>query len=74
MDRCFFFEVNELEISVVEQFKKWLMEDGRADSTIQSYINDLQKFNGYLVERDADPEVLLSRFYFTGYLKQLQKD
>lgn len=63
-----------MEISVLEQFKQWLLEDGRADSTIQSYINDVQKFNHYLVERDADPEVLLSRFYFTSYLKQLEKD
>lgn len=59
-------------ISVLEQFKQWLLKDGRADSTIQSYINDVQKFNHYLVERDADPEVLLSRFYFTSYLKQLE--
>lgn len=63
-----------MESSVVERFKKWLIEDGRADSTVQSYIKDVNKFNRYLVERDAALEVLLSRFYFTSYLKQLQKD
>ena len=61
-------------ISVIEQFKRWLIEDGRAATTVSSYINDVQKFNSYLVKRDADPEVLLSRFYFTSYLKQLEKD
>lgn len=63
-----------MDIDVVQAFKQWLIEDGRADSTVQSYINDVKKFNNYLVERDADPEVLLSRFYFTSYLKQLQQD
>ena len=63
-----------MEISIVQAFEQWLIEDGKADSTVQSYINDVKKFNSYLVERDADPEVLLSRFYFTSYLKQLQAD
>lgn len=63
-----------MDIEPVQAFKQWLMEDGKADTTIQSYINDVNKFNSYLVERDADPEVLLSRFYFTSYLKQLQAD
>lgn len=63
-----------MEITVIAAFKQWLMEDGRADATIQSYMNDVQKFNEYLLEKDCDPEVLMSRFYFTSYLKQLQKD
>lgn len=63
-----------MEISVMEQFKQWLIEDGRAATTVSSYINDVQKFNSYLVKRDADPEVLLSRFYFTSYLKHLEAE
>lgn len=63
-----------MEISIVQAFKQWLIEDGRAESTDQIYINDVNKFNNYLVEREADPEVLLSRIYFTSYLKQLQED
>lgn len=63
-----------MEISIIEQFKQWLIEDGRAASTVESYVNDVSKFNRYLVERDADTEVLLTRFYFTSYLKQLEKD
>ena len=63
-----------MEIEIVQAFKQWLIEDGRAESTVQSYVNDVNKFNSYLVERDADPEVLFSRFYFTSYLKQLQQE
>lgn len=63
-----------MDISVIGAFKQWLIEDGRAEGTIQSYLNDVRKFNQYLREKDCDPEVLMSRFYFTSYLKQLQKD
>ncbi|WP_016995603.1 tyrosine-type recombinase/integrase [Lysinibacillus boronitolerans] len=63
-----------MEIGILQAFEQWLMEDGRAASTVQSYMNDVQKFNRYLVERDADPEILLSRFYFTSYLKQLEAE
>lgn len=58
-----------MEIGIVQAFEQWLLEDGRAESTVQSYVNDVRKFNSYLLERDANPEVLLSRFYFTSYLK-----
>ena len=71
----FFVEGDErMEIGIVQAFEQWLIEDGKAHSTAQSYINDVQKFNRYLVKRDADPEVLFSRFYFTSYLKQLEAD
>ena len=59
-----------MDISVIEQFQNWLIEDGGTEATIKSYINDVKQFNHYLVEREADPEVLLSRFYFTIDLKQ----
>ncbi|WP_312505952.1 tyrosine-type recombinase/integrase [Lysinibacillus sp.] len=63
-----------MDISVISAFKQWLVEDGRAEGTIQSYLNDVRKYHQYLREKDCDPEVLLSRFYVTSYLKQLQKD
>ena len=63
-----------MEIGIVQEFEQWLIEDGKAQATIQSYVNDVNKFNSYLVERNADPEVLLSRFYFTSYLKQLHSE
>ena len=58
--------------SIVEKFKQWLIEDGKATSTVSSYINDVNKFNEYLKEREVDRDVLLNRFYFTTYVKYLK--
>lgn len=55
-------------------FQQWLMEEGKAVATIESYLNDVRKFTGYLREKDCDPEVLLSRFYFTSYMKHLEAE
>ena len=62
-----------MAMPVVEKFRQWLVEDGKADATIQSYINDVHKFNQYLAEKDSDPVVLFSRFYFTSYIKYLER-
>lgn len=59
---------------VLDSFRQWLVEEGKADATIESYLNDVRKFNAYLHEKDADPEVLLSRFYFTSYMKHLEAE
>ncbi|MBM7701145.1 hypothetical protein [Kurthia huakuii] len=57
---------------ITEKFKQWLIEDVKAMSTISSYINDVNKFNEYLKERDVDKDVPLNRFYFTTYVKYLK--
>lgn len=59
---------------ILASFRQWLMEEGKAAATIQSYLNDVHKFNAYLGEKDCDPEVLLSRFYFTSYMKHLESE
>lgn len=64
----------DTKINIVDRFQEWLEEEGKAIKTIESYITDVKLFQQYLVEKDANPEVLLSRFYFTSYLKQLEKD
>lgn len=56
---------------VVEQFKQWLIADGKADTTIASYINDVNKFNEYLKAKEAH-EAYINRFYFTSYVKHLK--
>jgi len=62
----------ELRINVLDRFKQWLMEDGKAAATIASYISDVNQFNQYLAVKDVDPKVLLTRFLFTTYMKQLE--
>lgn len=56
---------------VIEKFKQWLIEDGKADTTIASYMNDVNKFNEYLVTRGVH-EAYINRFYFTSYIKHLK--
>lgn len=56
---------------VIEKFKQWLIEDGKADTTIASYINDVNKFNEYLKGKEAH-EAYINRFYFTSYVKHLK--
>lgn len=56
---------------VIEKFKQWLIEDGKADTTIASYINDVNKFNEYLKAKEAH-EAYINRFYFTSYVKHLK--
>ncbi|MDM5246430.1 tyrosine-type recombinase/integrase [Lysinibacillus sp. G4S2] len=62
----------EPKMNVLERFSKWLEDEGKAAATIDSYINDVKKFNQYLSEKDVDSEVLLSRFLFTSFMKQLE--
>lgn len=59
--------------NILASFQQWLIEEGKATATIESYLNDVRKFNTYLSEKDCDPEVLLSRFYFTSYMKHLEE-
>lgn len=60
--------------NILESFQQWLIEEGKAPATIDSYMNDVRKFNEYLLAKDCDPEVLLSRFYFTSYMKKLESE
>lgn len=57
---------------VVMNFKQWLIEDGKADATVRSYVNDVRKFNEYLNEREVVKEEMINRFYFTSYIKHLK--
>ncbi|MEK4530521.1 tyrosine-type recombinase/integrase [Solibacillus sp. FSL K6-1554] len=58
----------------LNQFRIWLEEDGRAISTVCSYVSDVSKFNQYLMEKNVDLAVPLSRFYFTSYMKYLEAE
>ncbi|QSB12304.1 tyrosine-type recombinase/integrase [Lysinibacillus fusiformis] len=64
----------EFKINIVERFTEWLTHEGKASATIASYINDVKQFNQYLAVKDVDPEVLLTRFLFTNYMKQLETE
>jgi integrase/recombinase XerD len=59
--------MNEL----VKSFQQWLMEEGRAKTTIESYVGDIVGFQKYLLEKAADESLPLSRFSFVRYKNYL---
>lgn len=58
-------------MSIVNHFKEWLFEEGRAAKTIESYVGDIQLFQQYLVEKAFSPTEPLSRFSFVRYKEYL---
>lgn len=58
-------------MNLVQAFEQWLVEEGKASSTIQSYIGDVQAFQTFLQEKVAGDELLLSRFAFVRYKQYL---
>jgi integrase/recombinase XerD len=57
----------------IEEFSNWLFEEGKADKTIESYVNDVKGFQSYLEEKHKDIPVL-SRFSFVRYKEHLIKE
>ena len=62
-----------MDITVLSRFHDWLVEEGKSTSTIASYVGDVKRFNQFLVEKDVDTEIMLSRFLFTSYVKHLEQ-
>lgn len=54
-------------------FGKWLFTEGKADKTIESYVNDVKGFQSYLEVKLNDIPVL-SRFSFVRYKEHLVKE
>lgn len=57
----------------IEEFRKWLLEDGKSPRTVDSYCHDVKQFQRYAGERAADKEQLLTRFLFVRYKQHLQE-
>jgi putative DNA primase/helicase len=54
-------------MNLVEEFKQWLTEEGKALKTVESYVGDIRSFQLYLSERAAYESQPLSRFSFVRY-------
>lgn len=59
-------------MELVKEFEQWLVEEGKAPTTVQSYVGDVIGFQKYLAEKVADDTQLLSRFAFVRYKQYLQ--
>ncbi|MEQ2465136.1 tyrosine-type recombinase/integrase [Niallia hominis] len=57
----------------IAKFEQWLFTEGKADKTIESYVNDVKGFQSYLQEKLKDVPVL-SRFSFVRYKEHLMKE
>ena len=55
--------MNEL----LQSFEQWLMEEGKALKTIESYVNDIKGFQQFLREKAGNEQQPLSRFSFVRY-------
>ncbi|NYF23552.1 site-specific integrase [Sporosarcina sp. JAI121] len=54
----------------LNEFRDWLFAEGKADQTIESYVNDVKGFQSYLQEKLNDVPVL-SHFSFVRYKEHL---
>ena len=54
-------------ITIVEEFKTHIMEDGKSTNTIQSYVGDITAFLKYLGTMNVEFDGILKRFYITSY-------
>lgn len=59
--------------SPIEEFQQWLVEEGKATKTIESYMNDVRKFEVYRQEHSQFEEYL-TRFLFVRYKQHLQEN
>ena len=57
--------------AVVQEFERWLFEEGRSEKTIESYVGDVKGFQIYLNEKAANEQQPLSRFSFVRYKQHL---
>lgn len=57
----------------VDAFEKWLFEEGKAASTISSYVTDVKGFQSYL-EKTGHAVQSLKRTTFLSYRDYLEKD
>ncbi|PJW13133.1 MULTISPECIES: tyrosine-type recombinase/integrase [unclassified Geobacillus] len=65
-----FEEVLPLQ-ELLDAFKQWLTEEGKASKTIESYVGDIEGFQKYLTEKAVDTTQPLSRFAFVRYKQYL---
>lgn len=56
---------------LLKEFQQWLLEEGKASKTIESYVGDVKGFQKFLHEKAIDSSQPLSRFAFVRYKQHL---
>ncbi|WP_019121122.1 site-specific integrase [Brevibacillus massiliensis] len=55
----------------ITQFEQYLLENGIAPKTIESYVGDVRGFCEYLRQMGVESETDLKRFYVVSYKNHL---
>lgn len=59
------------EYTIVTKFENYLREDGKAESTIESYLTDIKGFRIWFCEKNDTFDGNLKRFHITSYKTHL---
>lgn len=62
---------NPGSIAVVNEFEKYLAEDGKAEKTMEGYIGDVRVFLEWLEGKESSFSGSLKRFHITAYKSYL---
>ncbi|QOV10427.1 tyrosine-type recombinase/integrase [Viridibacillus arvi] len=60
-------------LAPIEGFRTWLIEEGKAAKTVESYSSDIRKFEAYRKDKALNEGQLLTRFLFVRYNQYLQE-
>ena len=55
----------------IDKFRQYLIDDGKAITTVNSYVSDVEMFYEWLVIKDTFVDEMLKRFFVTSYRKYL---
>ncbi|MDQ0177149.1 site-specific integrase [Bacillus chungangensis] len=58
-------------MDILQGFSQWLIEEGWAKKTIDSYVSDIKGYMQYCNEKGDGDQPLLSRFLFVKYKEHL---
>jgi integrase/recombinase XerD len=60
-------------MDVIQQFEQYLVENGIAPKTIESYVGDVKAFAAYLAGMGVENPADLKRFYIASYKNHLNE-
>jgi integrase/recombinase XerD len=61
----------KLENEILDEYKAYLLEDGKSSATIESYMGDIKSFTEYLKNKDSIFKGQIKRFYISSYKEYL---
>jgi site-specific recombinase XerD len=66
-------EIVDARQTIEKEFEEYLIHNGIALKTIESYTTDVRFFNDFIQERGVKDIASLKRFYITNYKQWMQE-